>query len=95
MNDPQMTELRLELEQDRDELLDTLKQQAGSKDDPLTQMLSSGLKDLEDALGKMSSGSYGRCEQCGKPIGELRLQSLPASRLCLPCDDVPTDDGPA
>ena len=37
------------------------------------------------ALNKMSSGSYGKCELCGKSIPFKRLKVLPATRLCLIC----------
>jgi RNA polymerase-binding transcription factor DksA len=36
----------------------------------------------------MEGGTYGRCESCRGEIGELRLRSLPASRLCLRCEGV-------
>ena len=33
----------------------------------------------------MDAGSYGLCERCGQPIGDERLEALPAARLCLAC----------
>lgn len=35
------------------------------------------------ALAKLDEGSYGRCEVCGKPIPEGRLEALPWAVLCL------------
>ncbi len=37
---------------------------------------------VELALGKMQAGSYGRCEVCGKQIGE-RLEARPYARYCI------------
>lgn len=41
------------------------------------------LDDVERALQKLDDGSYGRCETCGEPIAEARLEAMPASRYCL------------
>ena len=41
--------------------------------------------DIEDALRKIDEGTYGVCEQCGGPIGEARLEAMPAARLCITC----------
>ncbi|MGB5749387.1 MAG: TraR/DksA C4-type zinc finger protein [Desulfobacterales bacterium] len=41
--------------------------------------------EIEIALNRMSSGSYGKCELCGKSIPFKRLKVLPATRLCLIC----------
>jgi len=43
------------------------------------------LKDIEDALDKIEAGTYGICEECGKPISEARLKVLPTARLCITC----------
>ena len=39
--------------------------------------------DIDDALAKLDAGTYGVCEECGRPIGEARLQAMPAARLCI------------
>jgi RNA polymerase-binding transcription factor DksA len=41
------------------------------------------LADIEVALRKLGNGSYGICEECGKPIGEERLAAKPWARLCI------------
>jgi DnaK suppressor protein len=41
------------------------------------------LTEVEHALTKLERGEYGLCEQCGKPIGEGRLDVLPSARLCM------------
>jgi RNA polymerase-binding transcription factor DksA len=33
----------------------------------------------------MDEGRYGVCTTCGDTIGLERLEILPATRLCLPC----------
>jgi RNA polymerase-binding protein DksA len=43
------------------------------------------LREIEDALERLESGSYGRCEGCDKPIGVERLKALPSARLCMGC----------
>lgn len=43
------------------------------------------LNDVEAALRRVDQGTYGICENCGKEIGERRLQALPWARLCLAC----------
>src|SRR5450631_1159676 len=38
---------------------------------------------LQRALGRLDAGTYGRCEVCGKPIAEGRLEVKPAARYCV------------
>jgi len=44
------------------------------------------IKEIEDALQRIENGSYGKCELCGKEIGEERLEIVPATRLCIECE---------
>jgi DnaK suppressor protein len=37
------------------------------------------------SIAKVSEGSYGTCDTCGKPIGEARLEALPTAVRCLDC----------
>ncbi len=32
-----------------------------------------------------AKGAYGKCEDCGKPIGAERLEALPSSTRCVKC----------
>lgn len=41
------------------------------------------LAEVEHALAKFDQGTYGLCEECGKPIHEGRLEALPTARLCM------------
>ena len=51
--------------------------------------LANNARDLLDqnrrALQRMADGTYGICENCGNPIGKLRLQAAPRATLCMPC----------
>lgn len=40
---------------------------------------------IERALAKMSSGSFGVCEDCSEEIPHKRLMVLPEARLCAHC----------
>jgi RNA polymerase-binding transcription factor len=51
----------------------------------LVRSLRDTLHDVEQALARMDSGTYGLCERCGQPIGDERLEALPAARLCMTC----------
>src|SRR4051794_35044608 len=41
------------------------------------------LGDVERALSKLADGTYGRCDVCGGPIGDDRLEALPWAVLCV------------
>ncbi|MCK9226844.1 MAG: TraR/DksA family transcriptional regulator [Syntrophorhabdaceae bacterium] len=40
---------------------------------------------ITDALEKIESGQYGRCERCGRQIEPKRLDALPWATLCSAC----------
>jgi DnaK suppressor protein len=37
------------------------------------------------ALRHIELGTYGSCDNCGKPIGKYRLQAFPRATLCVAC----------
>ncbi|MHC4849652.1 MAG: TraR/DksA family transcriptional regulator [Planctomycetota bacterium] len=39
----------------------------------------------EDALVRIERGTYGVCEECGKPISDQRLQAVPYADRCIHC----------
>jgi DnaK suppressor protein len=41
--------------------------------------------EIDRALAKIESGTYGFCEQCGQQIPDARLQALPQAALCVAC----------
>ncbi len=49
----------------------------------LAAKLRDSLADVAHALAKLDDGSYGRCEVCGGPISEARLEAMPATRFCI------------
>ena len=53
--------------------------------DALVGSLRDTLSDIDEALTKLDQGTYGVCENCSRPIGEPRLEAMPAARLCISC----------
>jgi DnaK suppressor protein len=51
----------------------------------IAQGLKGRFDDIEMALEKIKLGTYGTCENCGKPIEEEILDIDPESRLCKSC----------
>lgn len=51
----------------------------------LAGTLADTLVEIEDALAKLETGSYGSCESCGGDITVARLEAMPAARLCIDC----------
>jgi RNA polymerase-binding transcription factor DksA len=49
--------------------------------------LEKKLADVNVALTRIESGTYGQCDNCGhKEIPQKRLEALPAARICLDCE---------
>ena len=40
---------------------------------------------IDEALGRIDDGSYGKCEECDRDIGILRLRARPVTTLCIDC----------
>jgi DnaK suppressor protein len=51
----------------------------------VVRALRSNLQDVERALSKMETGTFGICERCGEPISTERLEALPWAELCIDC----------
>ncbi|MHB8438445.1 MAG: TraR/DksA family transcriptional regulator [Acidimicrobiales bacterium] len=51
----------------------------------LAAKLRDTLEEVEGALGKLTEGGYGTCENCGRPIDPVRLEAMPATRYCIDC----------
>lgn len=49
----------------------------------LAGRLREQLEEVEHALARCDSGAYGLCESCGRPIGDARLEAMPAARFCI------------
>jgi DnaK suppressor protein len=45
------------------------------------------LKEVENALRRVSKGTYGICEMCSEEIPPNRLKAIPWARFCLTCEE--------
>ena len=54
-------------------------------DETVAEDLESALGEVEEALGRIDAGTYGRCVDCGGEIPPKRLAALPASARCVEC----------
>ena len=52
-------------------------------DEGLEQDARGQLRQVENALARIESGEYGRCEVCGKEIPAERLEAVPWTTLCI------------
>ena len=43
------------------------------------------LREINDALGRIESGTYGQCENCQELIFKERLKAVPHARYCIEC----------
>jgi len=43
------------------------------------------LDQMEAAIERLESGTYGNCQSCGRPIDMSRLEAYPAATLCVAC----------
>jgi RNA polymerase-binding transcription factor len=53
--------------------------------DSVLRLTTDDLAEVHAALGRVSAGTYGRCEKCGQPIAPARLDARPTARLCIGC----------
>ena len=97
--DRQPSSIRNQLDQQRrfrieqlQELTADAAEAIAAADDPrgqVTRVLKlaaeSALADIEAALRRLEQGTYGTCERCTKPIPWERLEVLPMTGLCTPC----------
>ena len=56
-----------------------------SEVEALAVQLQETLAEIDDALARFDDGHYGTCQVCSQPIGEARLEAMPAARLCMSC----------
>ncbi len=43
------------------------------------------LQEVDEALDRIATGTYGVCEECGGPISLKRLEVRPVAKYCVPC----------
>ncbi|MDQ6928299.1 MAG: TraR/DksA C4-type zinc finger protein [Actinomycetota bacterium] len=55
------------------------------RDLALSAQAWAAVDEIDRALAKIDSGTYGICEQCGQPIPKARLKAVPYATLCVAC----------
>ena len=53
------------------------------KDISILEQVEAELADVSHALRRIDEGTYGVCEACGQPLGDERLEAVPAARFCV------------
>lgn len=51
----------------------------------LEEQLKNAGTSIKKALSKITKGSYGKCENCGKQIEMGRLLAMPTAQYCVAC----------
>ena len=54
----------------------------------IVEITSRTLQDIEGALDRLESGTYGRCFDCGAEIPATRLRALPFAERCRDCQEL-------
>jgi DnaK suppressor protein len=47
--------------------------------------IAASITEIDHALEKIDSGTYGTCDSCGRAIPMARLEVRPAAGLCVDC----------
>ena len=45
------------------------------------------LKEVDEALDRIKTSTYGICDECGEPIGLKRLEVKPVAKYCVACKE--------
>lgn len=53
------------------------------RDISILHSLENEMDEVQAALDRLEEGTYGRCEICGRAIGDERLEASPATRYCV------------
>jgi len=46
------------------------------------------LQDIDQALNRLETGTYGICSNCGENIQPARLEVIPTAALCINCQRI-------
>jgi DnaK suppressor protein len=65
-----------------DNAADTAQDEVNSR---LLEVESDELRAIEGAIERLKDGTYGTCQECGKPIPVRRLQAVPYVVDCIDC----------
>ena len=49
----------------------------------LLEQVEYELSEIDAAFQRLERGEYGKCQACGRPIGDARLEAMPATRFCV------------
>ena len=49
----------------------------------LREQVEDQLAEIDAAFQRLEHGDYGKCQACGRPIGDARLEAMPATRFCV------------
>ncbi|HWC37128.1 MAG TPA: TraR/DksA C4-type zinc finger protein [Acidimicrobiales bacterium] len=55
------------------------------RDQALHAHALAALEEVDAALARLESGTYGRCGSCGTQIPAARLEAMPAAAVCVTC----------
>src|SRR5436305_4775974 len=55
------------------------------REQAISRLLENRLDEIDSALSRLDSGSYGMCADCAQPIPPRRLEALPFATLCVTC----------
>jgi RNA polymerase-binding transcription factor DksA len=53
------------------------------KDYSILEQVAAEMQEVERALHRLEQGTYGICEDCGRPIAAARLAARPSANLCV------------
>ena len=45
------------------------------------------LREIQESLARINTGSYGLCLECEEPISQKRLTAIPWARHCVTCQE--------
>ena len=78
-----------ELINDEVSYTDAIDQASAETDKSLTVQMKNRDHDilwqLDEALRRIDSGTFGECERCSESISEARLKASPSTTLCIDC----------
>ncbi len=58
----------------------------------IVEITSRTLQDIEGALDRLESGTYGTCSDCGAEVPAARLRAMPFADRCLDCQELANGD---
>ena len=67
----------------RDPMDEAVTDQSTSQSLQEDTLASETLLEVQDALGRIETGTYGKCLDCGRQIEANRLEAVPWARYCL------------